>query len=229
LSPKEAIVKQALFAILSLLFIVPDLSGQSGSINNTLGGGGTFNVKVAGNDSLLIVKDNGNVGIGTTSPASPLDVNGQLTADRLKVDGVPSFLAAHIEETNLGSSPDVLTTWDETPSAPSGMGLHDNSSSFNHTTGEFTAPRDGFYYVSAYIELSGLVSGGSALYVLIDAQLSGLRSASSTLATTSYLSLSGVIKLSANQILTVQVTKSGSIGSCTAGQGYFSAYLVGDF
>jgi hypothetical protein len=68
---KTIIVGMAMFLIIPGFLI-----GQTGSINNTLGSGGTFRVKGVDSDSLLIVKDNGNVGVGTTAPAERLEVNG---------------------------------------------------------------------------------------------------------------------------------------------------------
>ncbi|HLA69344.1 MAG TPA: hypothetical protein VJN65_06545, partial [Bacteroidota bacterium] len=65
------------FVVFLFIILAVSLHGQSGSINNTLGSGGAFRVKGATSDSLLVVKDNGNVGIGTTSPTSKLDVAGQ--------------------------------------------------------------------------------------------------------------------------------------------------------
>ncbi len=92
-------MKRISIALTILATLSVSLMSQSGSINNTLGAGGTFKVKGATSDSLLVVKDNGNVGIGISNPASTLDVGGQLTANRVKVDSVPSFTAYHLDET----------------------------------------------------------------------------------------------------------------------------------
>jgi len=54
------------------------LNAQTGSINSTLGSGGSFTVKGATSDSLLVVNDNGKIGVGTVNPAEKLDVNGNL-------------------------------------------------------------------------------------------------------------------------------------------------------
>lgn len=64
--------------LMALVVAAPSIYGQSGSINNTLGSGGIFTVKGATSDSLLVVKDNGKVGVGTANPSEQLEVNGNL-------------------------------------------------------------------------------------------------------------------------------------------------------
>jgi len=209
-----------------LFFIAPSLYAQSGSINNTLGSGGTFNVKGATSDSLLVVKDNGNVGVGTATPGSRMDVVGQLTADRVKVDGIPSFFATHVTESNLTTG-HVLATWDESTSP----GAHDNSASFDPTTGEFVVPRDGFYSLTARTELFSAGISGGYLYVRVDGVVSGLYDYTPTSysGASAMLSVAGVLKLSAGQTVTLIISAPGATATLSANQGYFSGYLVSDF
>lgn len=216
---------RTILCIAGLLAVLPILGrAQSGSINNTLGTGGSFKVKSATSDSLLVVKDNGNVGIGTASPGSKLDVNGQLTSDRLKVDGVPSFFATHLEEADLGSGISVLTTWDETVS-----GSHDNSGSLNSSTGQFVAPRDGFYFLSAHIEISNAGTSGLTLAIKSGFNFTGMQSYTQASGAAGFLSVSGVLKLTSGTAVTVVISKPTAPSNCTAGAGYFSGYLVSDF
>lgn len=212
---------------LLLVMLTGSAVGQTGSINNTLGSGGTFTVKGATSDSLLVVKDNGSVGIGTANPASTLDVNGQLTADRVKVDSIPSFMVIHSEETNLGTS-HVLANWNETASGD-GNNVHDNSGNFNPTTGEFTVPRDGFYFFSALIEVSGAGTSGAGLYIKCNSSNTGLRGYSTTPTSYGLMNLAGVVKLTAGDVVTAFITMPGSLGTCAAVSGYFSGYLISEY
>ncbi len=207
------------------LFITTLSYSQSGNINNTIGSGGSFKVKSASSDSLFVVKENGAVGIGTNNPGSALDVAGKLTIDQIKVDGIPSFFVTHIEEAGLDNQPYVLASWDETTSS----GSHDNSASFNPSTGEFTVPREGFYFLSAHIEIFLAGTSGISIYITNDSNLTGLTATSATPASFGYLTVSGIVKLSAGSVVTITIGKPGSTGSCTAGSGYFSGYLVSDF
>ena len=213
--------------LMALVAAAPSIYGQSGSINNTLGSGGTFKVKDSTSDSLLVVKDNGNVGIGTATPGSKLDVAGQVTADRVKVDSIPSFLVIHNEETGLGTS-HVLADWNETSSV-SGNSVHDNLGNFDSSTGEFTVPRDGFYFVSAFIEVSGAGTNGASLYIKRNGSLSGLSGYATTPGSYGLMNLSGVLKLSAGDVVAAAIATPGSSGSCVAGIGYFSGILISDF
>ncbi len=219
-------MKNIFVCILIMVISSIDLFGQSGSINNTLGTGGSFKVKSAASDSLLVVKENGSVGIGTSSPSSALDVVGQMTVDQVKVDGIPSFFAKHIPETGLSTS-HILATWNESTSP----GVHDNSASFDPSTGQFIVPRDGFYSFTSHIELYSAGISGAHLYVRVDGVVSGLGDYIRTdySGAAAMLSVAGVLKLSAGQIVTLIITAPGSTGSCSAEEGYFSGFLVSDF
>lgn len=196
------------FAFCTIVASATTLYGQSGSINNTLGSGGTFRVKNNAGDPLVVVDE----------------ATGQLAANRIKVDGVPSFTAYHLPESGMGS-PDTLITWTEA----SGYGSHDNSGSFNESTGEFVAPRNGFYFFSAGMELAASASTVT-LYIYANSQVTSL-AARSSVATTGIvnLSTSGILKLNAGNVVTLRVTMLGLVGTGSSGMGWFSGYLVSDF
>ena len=196
------------FVVLALFVLASTLLGQTGSINNTLGSGGTFSVKNSASNPLVTVDE----------------TTGQLTADRIKVEGVPSFAASHIAESDIAGG-DTLLTWDEA----SKYGSHDNSNSFNPSTGEFTAPRNGFYFISAGIELAANAStaslnvyANSSSTVLV-ARVSVVTTAAENLAT------SGVLKLNAGDVLRLRLFFSGLTSPASTSEGWFSGYLVSDF
>lgn len=69
--------------ILSTFFVSTKAWGQS-----------AFSVKSATSDSLLVVKDNGKVGIGTTNPSEKLEVNGNLkVSGSLKIPTTTRYLS----------------------------------------------------------------------------------------------------------------------------------------
>lgn len=180
---------------------------QTGSINNTLGSGGTFTVKNSSNDLLVVVDE----------------ATGQLTADRVKVDGVPSFTAYHLDETGM-TTPHTFVNWSEA----NGYGTHDNSGSFNTSTGEFVAPRNGFYFLSAGMELTGSASA-TTLYILGDSQVTSLAARGSLATGGTHLTTSGILKLDAGDVVTLRITMVGLTGTGSSGLGWFSGYLVSDF
>lgn len=201
-------MKKTFFSTMVFVVLASTLYGQTGSINNTLGTGGTFKVKNNAGDPLVVVDE----------------ATGQLAANRFKVDGVPSFTAYHLPESGMGSS-DTLITWTEA----TGYGSHDNSGSFNESTGEFVAPRNGFYFFSAGIELAASASTVT-LYVMGDSQVTSL-AARGSVATTGItnLSTSGILKLNAGNVVTLRVSMVGLTGTGSSGMGFFSGYLVSDF
>lgn len=204
---KEADLKHSILIAGLVLTVVVQMSAQSGSINNTLGSGGTFTVKNSSGNPLVVVDE----------------ATGQLTADRVKVDGVPSFTAYLIGASGITSG-DTLDSWTE----GSGYGSHDNSGGFNVSTGEFTAPRNGFYFFSAGVELTASASGVT-LYIYVDNQYTSL-AARQTLVGMSgtNLSTSGILKLNSGDIVTLRLTASGLSGTISTGLGWFSGYLVSD-
>lgn len=195
-------------SVVFLIFLVAiPIYAQTGSINNTLGSGGTFTVKNSGGSTI--------VGVDETT--------GQLMIERVKVSGVPSFLASHVQEDNLGTSHD-LAAWNESAS-----GAHDNSGNFNASTGVFTAPRNGYYFVSGSIELGVTGGSGASLYVLVNSALTPLVDRAGTPYQVANLVVSGILKLNAGDTVSLRVTMTASLGDASAITGYFSGYLVSDF
>lgn len=201
-------MKQSIVVTLCSLLFAPMLFSQSGSINNTLGSGGTFTVKNSSSAPLVVVDE----------------TTGQLTADRVKVEGVPSFFVTHVEQTGLSVSPTTLATWSDSSS----VATHDNSDSFDASTGVFTVPRDGFYFLSAYIEFSGIGALGASLHVKSNSDFTQLRSTHPAPSVSGSISIAGILKLQAGALVTVALFMPG-VTSATAGSGYFSGYLVSDF
>jgi hypothetical protein len=71
-------MKTTPYIVFTVVAFTASLFSQTGSINNTVGSGGSFKVKGSTSDSLLVVKDNGNVGVGAANPSEKLEVNGNL-------------------------------------------------------------------------------------------------------------------------------------------------------
>jgi hypothetical protein len=200
-------MKNTLITVIVLATLSGSLLGQSGSINNTLGSGGSFTVKNSAGDPLMVVDE----------------ATGQLTADRVKVDGVPSFTAYHLAETGMSGS-HTLVNWSEA----TGYGTHDNSGSFNTSTGEFVASRNGFYFFSAGIELAASGSGVT-LYILANSSVTSLAMRGLLASGGANLSTSGILKLNASDVVTVRITITSLSGTGSTGLGWFSGYLVSDF
>lgn len=200
---------KSLSAVCLIFLLAAPVYSQTGSINNTLGSGGTFTVKNSANNPLVVVDE----------------ATGQLTADRVKVEGVPSFHVTHNVEATAGTSPSVLADWDETAYT----GSHDNSDSFDPGTGEFTAPRSGFYFLSAYIGVGGAGSSGLTLVMRIGGNITGLQAYVPTNGGAGFVGVSGVLKLTGGTVVTVAIYKPDGQSNCAANDGYFSGYLISDF
>ncbi len=201
-------MKRSIVVTLCSLFLVPTLFSQTGSINNTLGSGGVFTVKNGSSNNLMTVDES----------------TGQLSATRVKIDGVPSFTASLIGESGIESG-DTLTSWTEA----SGYGSHDNSGSFNESTGQFVAPRSGFYFFSAGMELAASCTTAT-LYIFGNAQPTSLAARGSLVFTGAVnLSTSGILKLNSGDVVMLRLTMTGLTGTGSSGTGWFSGYLVSDF
>lgn len=210
----EGAMRKTIALITAYVLATVGLQAQSGSINNTLGSGGSFTVKNSASDPLVVVDETGNAA-----------VNGQLTVDRIRVSGVPSFFVTHNPEGIPENSPSVLTIWSETDY----LGSHDNSDSFNPSTGQFTVPRDGFYFLSAYIGVGGAGTLGMTLVIRTVGNFTGLQAYVPTTGGVGHIGVSGVLRLTVGEIVTVVVHKPDGQSDCTAADGYFSGYLVSDF
>ncbi len=72
-------------------------------IVNTLGSGGMFHVKNATDTMLTVQGSSGNVGVGTTSPAYRVDVNGAVNATAISINGIPVSSSSDTYWTSTGA------------------------------------------------------------------------------------------------------------------------------
>ncbi|MEO9803145.1 MAG: hypothetical protein ABJF04_07855 [Reichenbachiella sp.] len=191
-----------------------------------------------GNEGLYVEAD-GDVGIGTSTPIGDFEVNGTaktkdltvdgtITATSVKITSFPSF-SAKLADHPIRNS----TGWLELKNWQGAQ--HNNGSNFNPTTGRFTAPRDGFYFFSAQIHVTGGDAGGYGRMLLSlngETDIYAINNGP-TITKTSPIALafqsSCVLKLSAGDYVSVYTYASVLDIWTFQDNSDFNGYLVGEY
>ena len=105
------------------------------------------NSPVSVSDEKIRIKHNGNVGIGSTTPTTTLDVNGLIKS------GAPSFSARVSNTQNLATGTEAVIIFNSED--------HDTDDAYDTSTGEFTVPagKGGVYQINAHLGIDDLNSG----------------------------------------------------------------------
>jgi hypothetical protein len=101
--------------------------------------GGDFKMRIGNTDALFIEGDNGNIGIGTTTPTEKLNVNGTILTNAVHIAGSPNTV-------NTGSQGSYIL-WNKNCNSVSGDGPCDGATYFLNQRGNGTG---GFYFQENY-------------------------------------------------------------------------------
>ena len=113
------------------------------------------NSPVSVSDEKIRIKHNGNVGIGSTTPTTTLDVNGVISGDGSGLTAVntPSFSARVSNTQNLATGTEAVIIFNSED--------HDTDDAYDTSTGEFTVPagKGGVYQINANLGIDDINSG----------------------------------------------------------------------
>ena len=175
-------------------------------------------------------------GSGTASWSSSVSAT-SVTTDALTVNSLPAF-SADLDGTQVLSgagttSFSTLGNW-RTSDAALPASLYDNGNHFNETTGEFTAPYNGFYYFTAQIRFDDITTGWMRLVFAVNGSLSlenGLHAIADGESGNRYqtLNIGGVLKLNANDTVSVSVNSATDTSWSIVGESGFNGYLISRF
>ena len=175
-------------------------------------------------------------GSGTASWSSNVSAT-SVTTDALTVNNLPAF-SADLDGTQVLSgagttSFSTLGNW-RTSDAALPASLYDNGNHFNETTGEFTAPYNGFYYFTAQIRFDDITTGWMRLVFAVNGSLSlenGLHAIADGESGNRYqtLNIGGVLKLNANDTVSVSVNSATDTSWSIVGESGFNGYLISRF
>jgi hypothetical protein len=158
-----------------------------------------------------------------------------VTTDALTVNNLPAFSADLNGSQSISGAGSFfrLDTW-RTSDAGLPAHLYDNGNHFNETTGEFTAPYNGFYHFSAQIRFDDITTGWMRLLFAVNG-LTSLDSGTHALADGESgnrfqtLNLTAVLKLNANDKVTVVVNSSTDTSWSIVTESGFNGYLISRF
>ncbi|NQY30846.1 MAG: hypothetical protein HRT69_15440 [Flavobacteriaceae bacterium] len=156
--------------------------------------------------------------------------NTSITTTALTVINLPTFSANII--TGMAVSSTGWTKSSGTWRTNGTSGLHNNGSHFNISTGDFTAPVDGFYMFSAQVRIDGINTGYARLLIAINNStdvnngLHAIRNSDTSSASFDTMSVSGVVQLTAGDIVSVYVSSSNDTSFTIQGESGFNGYLI---
>lgn len=190
---------------------------------------------INGND--ISNNNSGNVGIGTTTPGSDLDVNGEVALDSVIIRNIPAFGMVGNNTINVVNNTNwvEVNAWNVNGTMAQ---TFNNNGNVNTSTGRFVAPRDGYYFFSCNLQVRNLTINGGDYCRLIIArnQAVGAMGVHAMVGnnwspTYDTISASGMMKLNAGDEVSVFFVSTGADGTydINVWESVFSGYLISDF
>ena len=195
--------------------------GNTGETLLNSASGNLIRFRIANLDK-MVINSSGNVGIGTDNPSQKLEVNGYI-----KSTPIGCFVEKDTTTTVGTNFNNVIFN---TTITNGGW----TSGHYNATTGEFTTPLDGFYYVSTQVRFDSNAASYIRVIISVDGSSYGNGGGhiiNGNKHSTDYqsLSLSNIVKVAANKIIKIQAYSHDDNSWAIQVESYLSIFLVNTY